>query len=149
MGLSHCRHNGLVTIWDKARLRRGHNDQSRRGHQCSKTTLTGESQCHISIPLGIDPGSLMRSKGLTHWTSETVYECSEIAGSPQAQVRKRSVKRCTLSIRSMMKYVLERVGRILALSVTNVPSYKYCKLFTTRLFLPPPIDVSQKYPPGD
>ncbi len=23
------------------------------------------------------------SKGLTHWTSETVYECSEIAGSPQ------------------------------------------------------------------
>jgi hypothetical protein len=25
----------------------------------------------------------MGSKGLTHWTSETVYECSEIAGSPQ------------------------------------------------------------------
>jgi hypothetical protein len=23
------------------------------------------------------------SKGLTHWTSETVNECSEIAGSPQ------------------------------------------------------------------
>jgi hypothetical protein len=23
------------------------------------------------------------SKGLTHWTSETVCECSEIAGSPQ------------------------------------------------------------------
>jgi hypothetical protein len=26
---------------------------------------------------------MMGSKGLTHWTSETVYECSEIAGSPQ------------------------------------------------------------------
>jgi hypothetical protein len=49
----------------------------------SETTLTGESQFHISTPLGIEPGSLMMgSKGLTHWTSETVYVCSEIAGSP-------------------------------------------------------------------
>ncbi len=48
------------------------------------TTLTGESWFHISTPQGIEPGSLMTgSKGLTHWTSETVYECSEIAGSPQ------------------------------------------------------------------
>ncbi len=62
----------------------GHNDQSRQGHQCSKTTLTGESRFHISSPLGIEPGYLMMgSKGLTHWTSETVCECSEIAGSPQ------------------------------------------------------------------
>jgi hypothetical protein len=31
----------------------------------------------------MEPGSLMTgSKGLTHWTSGTVYECSEIAGSP-------------------------------------------------------------------
>jgi hypothetical protein len=46
--------------------------------------LTGESWFHIITPLGIEPGSLMTgSKGLTHWTSETVYECSEIAGSPQ------------------------------------------------------------------
>ncbi len=46
--------------------------------------LTGESWFYISTPLGIEPGSLMTgSKGLTHWTSETVYECSEIAGSPQ------------------------------------------------------------------
>ncbi len=51
---------------------------------CSETTLIGESQFHISTPLGIEPGSLMTgSKGLTHWTSETVYECREIAGSPQ------------------------------------------------------------------
>jgi hypothetical protein len=35
-------------------------------------------------PLGIEPGSLMTgSKGVNHWTSGTVYECSEIAGSPQ------------------------------------------------------------------
>ncbi len=52
--------------------------------KCSGTTLTGESRFHISTPLGIEPGSLMMgSKGLPHWTSETVYECSEIAGSPQ------------------------------------------------------------------
>ncbi len=46
--------------------------------------LTGKSRFHISTSLGIEPGSLMMgSEGLTHWTSETVYECSEIAGSPQ------------------------------------------------------------------
>jgi hypothetical protein len=39
-GLSHCQHDALVTVRDEARLRRGHNDQSRRGHQCSETTLT-------------------------------------------------------------------------------------------------------------
>jgi hypothetical protein len=66
------------------RLRRGHNDQSHQGHQCSKTTLIIESQFHISIPLGIEPGSLMTgSKRVDHWTSGTVYECSEITGSPQ------------------------------------------------------------------
>ncbi len=60
------------------------NDQSHRDHQCSETTLTGESRFHISTPLGIETGSLMTgSKRVTHWTSETVYECSEIAGSPQ------------------------------------------------------------------
>ncbi len=53
VGLSHCRHEGLVMIWDEAHLRRGHDDQSRRGHQCSETTLTGESRFHISTPLGI------------------------------------------------------------------------------------------------
>jgi hypothetical protein len=47
--------------------------------------LTGESRFHISTPLGIEPGSLMTgSKGLTHWTSETVYERNEIAGSAQS-----------------------------------------------------------------
>ncbi len=38
VGLSYCRHDSLVTVRDKARLRRGHNDQSRQGHQCSETT---------------------------------------------------------------------------------------------------------------
>ncbi len=38
----------------------------------------------VSIPRKIEPGSLMTgSKRVTHWTSETVYEWSEIAGSPQ------------------------------------------------------------------
>jgi hypothetical protein len=59
------------------------NDQSRLGHQCSETTLTGESQFHKSTPLGIGPGSLMTgSKRVDHWTSGTVCECSDITGSP-------------------------------------------------------------------
>ncbi len=85
LGLSHCWHDGLVTVWDKARLRQGHNDLSCQGHQYSKTTLTGESRFHISTLLGIEPGSLMTgSKRIVHWTSETWCECSEITGSTQA-----------------------------------------------------------------
>jgi hypothetical protein len=65
---SHCRHDGLVTVRDKARLRRGHKYQSRQSHQGSKTTLTGESQFHLSTPLGIEPGSLMTgSKWVDQW----------------------------------------------------------------------------------
>jgi hypothetical protein len=46
--------------------------------------LTGESQLHISTPLGFELGSLtVGSKQVGHWTSETWCECSEIAGSPQ------------------------------------------------------------------
>ncbi len=44
---------GTRSASDKARLRRGHSDQSRRGHQCRETSLTGESQFHISTPLEI------------------------------------------------------------------------------------------------
>ncbi len=46
--------------------------------------LTGESRFLISTRLGIEPVSLMiGSKRVDHWTSGSVYECSEIAGSPQ------------------------------------------------------------------
>ncbi len=87
VGLSQCRHDGLVTVQDTARLRQGYNDQSQWGHQCSETMLTGESRCYRSTRLGIEPGSLMTgSKWLTHWTSKTVCECSEIAGSPHCQL---------------------------------------------------------------
>jgi hypothetical protein len=48
VGLSHYRNDGPVMVWDKAYLRRGHNDQSRRYHQCSETTPTGESRYYIS-----------------------------------------------------------------------------------------------------
>jgi hypothetical protein len=34
-------------------------DQSRQGHRCSETTLTGESRFHISPPRGFEPGSLV------------------------------------------------------------------------------------------
>jgi hypothetical protein len=82
VGLSHCWHDGLVMVQDEARLRRDHNDQSCRGHQCGKTRLTGESRFHSRIPLGIEPRSLMTgSKWVDCWTSGTVCECSEIAGS--------------------------------------------------------------------
>jgi hypothetical protein len=51
---------------------------------CSETMLTGESRFHISTPLGIELRSLMTgSKRVDPWTSGTLYECSEIAGSPQ------------------------------------------------------------------
>jgi hypothetical protein len=51
---------------------------------CSETTLTGESRFHIRTPLRIEPGSLIIGiKRVGHWTSGTVCECSEIAGSPQ------------------------------------------------------------------
>ncbi len=51
---------------------------------CSETTLTGESRFHISPPRGFEPESLVTgSKQVFHWTSETWWEWSEIAGSPQ------------------------------------------------------------------
>jgi hypothetical protein len=37
-------------------------DQSRRGHQCSETTLTGESWFHISPPWGFEPVTLVAGK---------------------------------------------------------------------------------------
>jgi hypothetical protein len=77
VGLSHCQYDSLVTVWDEARLRQGHNDQSSWGHQCSETMLTGESRFHTSTPLGIEPGSLMTgSKQVDHRTSGTVCETS-------------------------------------------------------------------------
>ncbi len=76
VGLSHCRHEGLVMVRDEARLKRGHrNYQSRRGHQCSETTLPGESRFHISPPRGFEPGFLViGSKRVVHWTSETWWD---------------------------------------------------------------------------
>jgi hypothetical protein len=54
VGLSHCRYDGLVTVLGRSPAQWGCNDdQSRWGHQCSKTTLTGESRVHISTPQGI------------------------------------------------------------------------------------------------
>ncbi len=64
-----------VTVREEARLRRSHNDQSRWGHQCSETTLTGESRFHISTvpPLGLNPGpSWQEANG---WTSGPVELC--------------------------------------------------------------------------
>jgi hypothetical protein len=73
VGLSHGWHDGLVMVWDEAHLRWGHNDQSCQGHQCSKTTLTGESWFHISTPWGLNPGHSWReAKG---WPTEPVRLC--------------------------------------------------------------------------
>ncbi len=59
---------------------------------CSKTTLKGESRFHISTPLGIEPRSLMTgSKHVVHLTSETWYECSEIAGSRQGSPQQPTI----------------------------------------------------------
>jgi phospholipase/lecithinase/hemolysin len=67
------RHDGLVTVRDNACLRRGHNDQSRQGHQCSKTTLTGESRFTLVPPWGLNPGpSWWETNG---WTTGPVELC--------------------------------------------------------------------------
>ncbi len=73
VGLSHCRHDSLVTVRDEARCRRGYNDQSRWGHQCREMTLTGESLFHISTPWGLNPGpSGWEANG---WTTGPVELC--------------------------------------------------------------------------
>ncbi len=56
--LSHCRHEGLVTVRDEATMIIHNgvtNVDSRWGHQCSETTLAGESRFHISTPRGMNP----------------------------------------------------------------------------------------------
>ncbi len=58
LGQESCvRSSGIITLSARGpsdSLGWGHNDdQSRRGHQCSETSLTGESRFHISTPLGI------------------------------------------------------------------------------------------------
>ncbi len=104
LGQKSCvRSSGIITLSsrgpnddrDEAYLRRGHrNGQSPRGHQCSKSMLTEEYQFHISPPRGFEPGSLVTgSKQVVHWTSETWWEWSEIAGSPQDN-NKHTLCRC-------------------------------------------------------
>jgi hypothetical protein len=79
LGQKSCvRSSGIITLLAQrpSDFRQGHNDQSCWGHQCSKTTLTGESWFHISTSLGIEPGSLMTgSKRVDHWTRGTVCAC--------------------------------------------------------------------------
>ncbi len=51
--------------------------------------LTGETQFHLSTPLGIEPGSLMTgSKCVDHWTSGPVQLCINVV-SLQALHRAR------------------------------------------------------------
>jgi hypothetical protein len=83
--------------------------------------LTGESRLYISTPLGIEPGSLMTgSNQVDHWTSGTVCECSEIAGSPQGSSPAADHVGC-------------EAGR------------RICSELETDRRIP----VSHKYPPGD
>ncbi len=56
VGLSHCWHDGLLTVRNETPLRWDHSDQSCQGHQCCETMLTGESRFHISTPRGLNPG---------------------------------------------------------------------------------------------
>ncbi len=105
-GLSHCWHDSLVTVRHEACLRWGHNNQSHWGHQCSETTLTGESPFHISPPMGFEPGSLMAgSKRVVHWTSEKSCECSEIAGSTMLSIHRFKRKNLPMITQSIEVYI--------------------------------------------
>ncbi len=67
--------------------------------------LTGESQCHISTPPGDWNQSLMMgSKRVDHWTSGTLYECSEIAGSPQGSPSAADYVCCEAGRRTCSKH---------------------------------------------
>ncbi len=62
-------------------------DQSRRGHQCSETMLTGESQSHISPPRGFEPVTLVAgSKQVSPLDQWDMVKACEIAGSAQIRV---------------------------------------------------------------
>ncbi len=66
--------------------------------------LAGESRFYTSIPLGIEPRSLMTgSKWVDHWTSGTVYESSEISGSPQGSPRAADYVGCEARRRTSSK----------------------------------------------
>ncbi len=61
---------------------------SRRGHQCSETSQTGELGSIVSVGASLGPKQLplwAGSKWLTNWTSETMC-CSEAAESPQLSI---------------------------------------------------------------
>jgi hypothetical protein len=74
VGLSHCRYDGVVTVRDEARIRRGHNDPSCQGHQCSKTMQTGESRSHKGTPpRGLNPGPSWREAN--GWTTGPLELC--------------------------------------------------------------------------
>jgi hypothetical protein len=65
-------------------------DQSRRGHQCSETTLTGESRFQISPPRGFEPVTLVvGSKQVSPLDQWDMVESCEIAGSPQGNVARQ------------------------------------------------------------
>ncbi len=71
---------------------------------CNETTLTGEPRFHISTPLGIEPRSLMTgSKLVDHWTSGTVCQCSEIAGSTQGSPPAANYVSCEAGRRTCSK----------------------------------------------
>jgi hypothetical protein len=53
---SYVRSSGIITLSARGPSDgsgRGHNDQSRWGHQYRQTTLTGESRFHINTPPGV------------------------------------------------------------------------------------------------
>ncbi len=57
MGLSHYRHEGLVTVGDEVLLMINHVGVTTV--EASEATLTGESRFHISTPRGFEPVTLV------------------------------------------------------------------------------------------
>ncbi len=97
---------------------------SLQGHQGSETTQTGQSRFHISTPWGSEPGSLVTgSKRVVHWTSETLWEWSEIAGSPHCYI-------CgTVPFNQVYKYIY------FTEPINQVSSYVYSTVPVTQVYI--------------
>jgi hypothetical protein len=126
--LSLCQHDCLVTVRDEARCRRGHNDQSHQGHQCSDTTLTGESRFHWSNPLGLNLGPSWQKAN--RWTYKLVELCTNavrLQALDKEAIQRLQCRFWTQCLLPRLKqYYLENHERIVFLTIESQHYFWIC-----------------------